>query len=83
MIDHTNGSTSVQVVACLDRMGRSALPAAPRVQAALARTDRRGDGGSWGRGAARDEELLRTGRAVLARFPDLTGPAPAPPPQGR
>ncbi|MFE4594124.1 HEAT repeat domain-containing protein [Streptomyces laurentii] len=63
-----NGSTADRVVACLDRMGRSAKPAVPRIQAALARSGRRDDGTPWGSSADQDEELLRTGRAILARF---------------
>jgi hypothetical protein len=80
-----NSAAANKAAACLDRMGRSAAPAVPRIQAALALPDRSGD--PWGRSTAQDEELQAAARTILARFADLTSPTgptgPTPPPPGQ
>ncbi|WP_217133252.1 HEAT repeat domain-containing protein [Streptomyces sp. AC558_RSS880] len=63
-----NPSTANHVMACLDRMGHAAQPALPLLRAQLA-LPRRG-----GRFASidHDEELQRTGRAVIGRLAGAT-----------
>ncbi|OEJ98301.1 hypothetical protein [Streptomyces thermolilacinus] len=60
----SNEATSNHVVACLERMGRAAVPALPRVRAELARPRRSGRFGS----TANDEELQGACRAIVARL---------------
>ncbi|MGW5001437.1 HEAT repeat domain-containing protein [Streptomyces hydrogenans] len=70
-----NDDSAHAVLACLDRMGPAALPALPRIQAALTRPHRYGQ--RWTGSVARDLEIQDTCRNILARLRDLPGPDPA------
>ncbi|MDX2682665.1 hypothetical protein [Streptomyces sp. NY05-11A] len=59
-----NDATSNYVLACLKRMGPTAAPALPRIQAEIARPRRSGRL----TGIADDEKLQRTCRAILKRL---------------
>ncbi|MFE5974330.1 HEAT repeat domain-containing protein [Streptomyces sp. NPDC056460] len=63
-----NASTACHVVTCLDRMGPAARPALPRIEAAMAQSQR--GGGTWGWGVTSDLQFQHSCSAILTRLAD-------------